>query len=279
VADHDKRVVRALTWNLFHGRDKPPNPALFTWGARWLRLTQRDDTFEQVNRSLRREFTQVLGSVPWDIAFLQEAPPRWLRPLARDLGASPASALTSRNFGAPLRRLLALLNPDLIASNEGGSNQLLVRPPWRVAEVRRHVVALEPERRVMLWARLEHPDGHVLCVANLHATTPGKPEGPAQLLAAADRAVTWSDGAPLIFGGDLNQRVSARPELFAELADRFALAPPTPPPAIDHLLARGVEVVDPPHALPDSARRVPASGGRVLQLSDHPYVVASYKVK
>jgi endonuclease/exonuclease/phosphatase family metal-dependent hydrolase len=278
VADHDKSLVRALTWNLFHGRDHPPNPALFTRRSRILRVTERDHTYEQVNRPLRREFTQVLDSIPWEIALLQEAPPRWLGPLKRDLGAEGARALTSRNLGAPIRGALAQLNPDLIASNEGGSNQLLVRPPWRLAEVRAHPVADEPERRVMLWARLEGPDGRELCVANVHGTTPGRPNGPAEVLAAAALAAAWAEGAPLVFGGDLNQRPVERPQLFGQLAARHQLAPGTAPREIDHLLARGLEIVDAPHALPDSARQIAARDGRVIQLSDHPCVVASFKV-
>ncbi|MEA2404305.1 MAG: hypothetical protein QOE08_952 [Thermoleophilaceae bacterium] len=278
MADHDKSLVRALTWNLFHGRDHPPNPALFTLRSRILRVAERDDTYEQVNRALRSEFTQVLASIPWEVALLQEAPPRWLTPLKRDLGAEGARALTSRNLGRPVRDALAALNPDLIASNEGGSNQLLVRPPWRIAEVRDHVVAKDPERRVMLWARLEGPDGRPLCVANLHGTTGGRPNGPAELLAAAGLAAAWASGAPLVFGGDLNQRPVERPQLFAQLAARHRLAPATAPREIDHLLARGLEVIEAPHALPDSARQIPARDGRVLQLSDHPCVVASFKV-
>jgi endonuclease/exonuclease/phosphatase family metal-dependent hydrolase len=278
VADHDKSLVRALTWNLFHGRDKPPEDALFTKRSRLLRISERDEKYEQVNRSLRREFAQVLDSIPWDVAFLQEAPPHWLPALERGLGAEGALALTSRNFGAPLRRLFAAINPDLIASNEGGSNQLLARPPWRIAEVREHTAALQPERRAMLWARLEAPGERVLSVANLHATTGGQPNAAAELLAAAGTAVEWSAGAPLIFGGDLNQRPADRPELFAQLADRYGLAPATAPREIDHLLARGLDVAEPPHALPDSARQLPASEGRVLQLSDHPCVVGGFKV-
>ena len=232
-----------------------------------------------MNRPLRPEFTQVLDSIPWDVALLQEAPPRWLADLARDLRAAGALALTSRNFGAPVRRALAELNPDLIASNEGGSNQLLVRPPWRIADTRRHVVAREPERRVMLWARLEDDDGRTLCVANLHASTPGRPDAPAELLAAAELATAWSGDAPLVFGGDLNQRPTDGPELFAQLAARNGLSGHTPGRALDHLLARGLEVAEPARPLPDAARELPGSGGRVLQLSDHPCVVASFKVK
>ncbi|MEA2430805.1 MAG: hypothetical protein QOI19_1278, partial [Thermoleophilaceae bacterium] len=48
------------------------------------------------------------------------------------------------------------------------------------------------------------------------------------------------------------------------LAERYGLAPPTPDDAIDHLLVRGLDVIEPP-------RRTTAP----LQLSDHDYVTAS----
>ena len=77
---------------------------------------------------LRDEFAAVLAREPWDLAFLQEAPPHWLRPLATRPARSGASALTSRNFGAFVRRAASpQWNPDLIASGEGGSNQILAR--------------------------------------------------------------------------------------------------------------------------------------------------------
>ena len=50
--------LRALTWNLFHGRDHPPDPALYTWRSRLLRGTERDDTHVQVNRDLFGEFAR-----------------------------------------------------------------------------------------------------------------------------------------------------------------------------------------------------------------------------
>src|SRR5262249_148966 len=45
-----KRVpeLTAITWNLFHGRDFPPDPELFTWRSRLLRLTERNETHVQV---------------------------------------------------------------------------------------------------------------------------------------------------------------------------------------------------------------------------------------
>ena len=52
----------------------------------------------QVNRPLRAEFERVLERIEWDVALLQEAPPRWHGPLGRALGAESAMTLTSRNL-------------------------------------------------------------------------------------------------------------------------------------------------------------------------------------
>lgn len=107
MASHQGIVVRALTWNLFSGRDHPPNDALRTWRSRILRVTERDDTHAQVNRRLLPEFGGWLAARGWDVALLQEAPPTWLRPLAERCGASGAIALTSRNTFAFARAAIA----------------------------------------------------------------------------------------------------------------------------------------------------------------------------
>src|SRR3954451_19117907 len=97
--------VRLLSWNIFHGRDNPPNADLFTWRSRLLRLTESDATHKQVNRPLRGAFSETLAAFEWDVALLQEAPPQWLVALAHDSGASgAASALTARNSLAFVRR-------------------------------------------------------------------------------------------------------------------------------------------------------------------------------
>jgi endonuclease/exonuclease/phosphatase family metal-dependent hydrolase len=215
---------------------------------------------------------RVLDSVEWDVALLQEAPPRWRDALARELGAESAITLTSRNFGAPIRSWIADRWPDVIKSGEGGSNQLLVRPAWRIDEVREHTLALRPERRRMLWARLAGPDGAALAVANLHGsvdTVPGRGE---QVLGAAERAVEWAGELPLVFGGDLNLRPAREPEVFEQLESRFGLAPATGPHAIDHLLARGVDVVEAPRRAAPDQRELDAGDGRALRMSDHDYV-------
>jgi endonuclease/exonuclease/phosphatase family metal-dependent hydrolase len=218
------------------------------------------------NRSLLPEFVSALGSVEWDVALLQEAPPRWREALARETGADgSAIALTSRNFGAPLRSWVADRWPNVIKSNEGGSNQLLVRAPWRIEEVREHAMTRWPERRRMLWARLAGPAE--LAVANVHGSVGSVRGAPEQVLEAAERAVEWAGETPLVFGGDLNLRPSSHPEVFEQLAQRFDLSPPTAPDEIDHLLARGLEVVQAP-------RRGPA-----LRLSDHAYVTASFGMR
>ena len=35
-------LIRALTWNIFHGLDKPPNSRLVTWRSRLFRVTEMD---------------------------------------------------------------------------------------------------------------------------------------------------------------------------------------------------------------------------------------------
>jgi endonuclease/exonuclease/phosphatase family metal-dependent hydrolase len=270
--------MRVLSWNLYHGRDFPPDPALFTLRSRLLRVTERNETHVQVNRSLFREFSGSLAAAEWDIALLQEAPPLWFRGLARRTRSSGARAFTSRNVVPPLQRLLAWANPDLIASWEGGSNQLLVRRPGRVLESRRMTLTLRPEHRTMLWTRVELPGGETVCFANLHASAGLPDKATAEVLAAASAAVEWSAGDPLVFGGDLNLRPARDPFPFAALRERFGLGDPTGPNAIDHLLARGLELVEPPRRLPAKERELPQPDGRRLRLSDHAPVVAYWEV-
>ena len=230
----------------------------------------------QVNRPLDREFHGFVAALDWDVALLQEVPPRWLRPLCRASRASGASALTSRNQLAILRTAIARLNPDLIASNEGGSNQVLARPPWRIASVRRHVLAREPERRTMLWTLLERPDGARVAVANLHASTGGREATRSEVAESARLATEWSGEAPLVYGGDLNLRPQRAPATFAELRERLGLAGEAPPAAIDHLLARGMRQRAAPVARHAELRR---ADGRLLRLSDHAYVTATFEVE
>ncbi len=271
-------AIDVISWNLFHGRDWPPNEALLTLRSRLLGVSERDDTHVQVNHPLRREFATVLGQLDWSLALLQEAPPTWLRPLCRELGVSGVSALTARNLGAAPRAALARLNPDLIASGEGGSNQLLVRAPWRIAEVRRLTLTHRPERRRMLFARVENPDGRAIGVANLHATAHDEAAAARDVERAAERASAWAEEAPLIFGGDFNLRPASAPQAFERLRARYGLNGPTGPKAIDHLLVKGISAQTAPERLPAAAREVEIEDGLRIRLSDHAPLAASLRL-
>jgi endonuclease/exonuclease/phosphatase family metal-dependent hydrolase len=258
--------------------DAPPDPGLFTLRSRLLRATEANGRHAQVNRPLLDEFAAAVARLPWHVALLQETPPGWLRPLCRRARASGASALTSRNFPHFARALLGRLNPDLIRSAEGGSNQVLARAPWRLVQVERVTIARRPERRRMMLVRLRHSEtGRELAVANLHASTGDRAP---EVIAAAERAVAWSAGSPLLFGGDLNLRPARGRAAFAELEERFGLAPPTGAHAIDHLLVRGLAVAEPPRQVRPEEREVddPVTG-LAIRLSDHSPVVATFEVE
>jgi endonuclease/exonuclease/phosphatase family metal-dependent hydrolase len=286
----------AISWNLFHGRDFPPDPALFTWRSRLLRVRERNATHLQVNRELLDEFARLLVGTEWDVALLQECPPRWWEPLAEACEAEQHGVLTSRNSLAPLRALAARLNPDLIGAGEGGSNLTLVR--GRSAQLpsagtypsysgithggtlgemleRRELTIHEgrPERRAMAFTRIAGPpgtddDAADLCVANLHATNDRPELAGEDVLRAAEAASEWAGEAPLLFGGDLNLRPAESPAIFEGLRERFGLAAPTAPDAIDHLLVRGLEIADPPRLWPPERREL-REHGLALRLSDH----------
>ncbi|MGH2951030.1 MAG: endonuclease/exonuclease/phosphatase family protein [Solirubrobacterales bacterium] len=276
-------ALRALTWNLFHGRDFPPDPALVTRRSRLLRVTERNATHLQVNRYLLGEFAAVLAGADWDVALLQECPPRWSAPLARACGAQPHLVLTSRNSFAALRAAVARISPDLIASNEGGSNLTLVRPAAGAIVARDEITVQPgpvPERRAMALTRLRRTDATVpneLSVANLHlsAGTALRPTAEREVLAAAGRATAWAGETPLVFGGDLNLR-PAETGVYERLAEQFGLTGTTGPDALDHLLVRGLDVIEPPSAWPPARREVRA-GGLAIRLSDHAPVEAAFE--
>jgi endonuclease/exonuclease/phosphatase family metal-dependent hydrolase len=268
--------MRVLSWNLYHGRDFPPDKALFTLRSRLLRATERNATHVQVNRVLLDEFGRLLDGFEWDVALLQEAPPRWFGELERRTRSTGARVLTSRNLVPPLQGLLADLNPDLIASWEGGSNQILARRPARILEERRLTLTRRPERRRMHWARLERPGQGTVCVANLHASAGRPRQASAEVAAAAELATQWSGGDPLVFGGDLNLRPVSEPEVFDLLRNRFGLRRPTAPDAIDHVLARGLEISASPGRLAPEERELSGPDGLRLRLSDHRPVAVGF---
>jgi endonuclease/exonuclease/phosphatase family metal-dependent hydrolase len=269
----------ALTWNLFHGRDYPPDRALFTWRSRLLRRTERDFTHQQVNRDLGDEFAAVIAAANWDVALLQECPPRWSALLADACGASGHAVATSRNSLGWLRGSLARLNPDLIASNEGGSNLTLVRGQILDRRELNLTAGPRPERRVLAFTRAivgEPATATEICIANLHASAgPGRrSKAEREVLTAAGHACEWAGEMPLIFGGDLNLR-PAETNVFGILEQRHGLTGATGPNVLDHLLTHGLGPVLPPAPWPPERREV-RSGGLAIRLSDHAPVEARF---
>jgi endonuclease/exonuclease/phosphatase family metal-dependent hydrolase len=271
--------LRALTWNLYHGRDYPPNRRLFTLRSRLFGHMESDGTHLQVNRELLDEFAEVLCTADWDVALLQEAPPRWSAHLARACGAEGHGVLTSRNRFGALRAFLARRNPDLIASAEGGSDLTLVRGEIHERRELELRSGPRPERRAMAFTRATpRGAGAEICIANLHASTGRANQALAEdeVLFAGVRASQWAGSTPLIFGGDLNLRPRDT-VIFSELERRHGLGPPSGHAGIDHLLARGLEVVEPPTAWPPERREV-IEDGLAIRLSDHSPVEGSFEL-
>ena len=161
--------LRVLTWNLKHGRSVPPS-----------------------QRELLDEFGAALHSWEWDVALLQEVPPWWPEPLARATHADFRAVRTSRNFGLAVRRAIATRHPDLIKSNGGGANAILVRGEIRDHRAQR--LCRLPERR---WAQgVQLADGS--WAVNLHASNTRN------ALRDTQKAARGPWGSPLLFGGDTN---------------------------------------------------------------------------
>lgn len=201
-------AVRVLTWNLYHGRAEPP-----------------------AGRDLQPEFAAALAGWTWDVALLQEVPPWWPPALARACDADHSTALTSRNALPALRRAIAVRAPDVIKSNGGGANAILVRSSaGPIAGAHRLLLRRLPERRVCHAVVLA--DGS--CFANLHAQVHSPERAQADIERAAAATVAWSSGAPALLGGDFNVREPTAPGL-----DRLG------GDGVDHVLGLSWEAVAP----------------------------------
>jgi endonuclease/exonuclease/phosphatase (EEP) superfamily protein YafD len=266
--------LTAMTWNVFHGRDWPPEPDLQVRAHKgnFRRGPRLGERYEQTNWDLFEQFAALIREIEWDVALFQEFPPSWKSRMAAACNAEAHRAFSGRNWLQPLTSLIGRWRPDLLGAWEGGSNTTLVRAgAGSIAERRREILTRRPETRVMALTRLQSG----LCVANLHVSTkPSSAER--ELLDAAARAVQFAGSDPLIFGGDFNVRPQAS-AVFDQLEERFGLAPRTAPDRLSHLLARGLEVVEHPAALAAEARDVidPATGLQI-RLSDHNPVIGKF---
>ena len=177
-------AMRVLTWNLFHGRAVPP-----------------------AGRNLQAAFARALAGWEWDVALLQEVPPWWPPALARACDAEARTALTSRNALLALRRAIAIRAPDLIKSNGGGANAILVRTQFAtIVDHRRVLLRRWPERRVCHAVALS--DG-TWC-ANLHAQVHSPARAAADIALARLRRCAGPATGRSLLGGDFNVRHARR---------------------------------------------------------------------
>jgi hypothetical protein len=267
--------LTAMTWNVFHGRDWPPERELQVRAhkgnlRRGPRLGKR---YEQTNWDLFYLFAGFIRDIEWEVAIFQEFPPAWKARMASACGAEAHRTFSGRNWLQPITSLIGRWRPDLLGAWEGGSNTTLVRPgAGPVAERRREVLTRRPETRVMALTRMESG----LCVANLHVST-SPPSAERELLDAAARATAFAGTGPLIFGGDFNVRPKAS-TVFGQLEQRFDLSPLTAPDRLSHLLVRGLELVEHPAALQPEARDVlDPQTGLQIRLSDHNPVIGTWR--
>jgi endonuclease/exonuclease/phosphatase family metal-dependent hydrolase len=214
--------VQVLSWNLLHGRSVPP-----------------------AGRDLFPEFASALAGWPWDVALLQEVPPWWPPQLIERLGVDARWVLTSRNSLLALRRAIAVRWPDLIKSNGGGANAVLVRS-GRIEEHRSRRLAFRPERRKVHAVRLPG-----IWIANLHSQARAE-----QVLDAATAVLDWAQRAPIVFGDDFNLRTLPLSGWTSAGSS-----------GVDHIVVHGLEVTGPSRVLEASL-----PGG--ARLSDHAPLLA-----
>ena len=221
-AGQSMRAMRILTWNLYHGRAVPP-----------------------AGRDLQDEFAARLAGWEWDVALLQEVPPWWGPALALACDAEQRTALTSRNALLSLRRAIARRAPDLIRSNGGGANVILVRGA-PITDHRSVLLRRRPERRICHAVAL---GGGPWC-ANLHAQVHSAQRAQADIQRAAAATLAWAGGGPALLGGDFNVRALGAPG-FEWLGGH----------GVDHVLGHRLRAAGPPV--------IPGRGG----LSDHAPVI------
>jgi endonuclease/exonuclease/phosphatase family metal-dependent hydrolase len=223
--------VLVLTWNLYHGR-----------------TTLKGSDPLRVGDHLA-EFAEALAGWEWDVALLQEVPPWWPPQLARAAGAQERTALTSRNLGLPARRWLAERWPDVVKSNGGGGNAILVRGE-AITEHRQHRLRWWPERRVVHGVRLAGG----AWVGNVHAQVHSEERAQADVGVSCEYLRGWAAGAPFVLGGDLNVRRPIAPGVTYAGGH-----------GVDHVLASALE--------PVGEARVPGRGA----LSDHAPVIVELR--
>jgi endonuclease/exonuclease/phosphatase family metal-dependent hydrolase len=238
------------TWNVFHGNAKPPE-----------------------RRAFLEEMVRLASADRPDVLCLQELPAWALRHLGSWSGMQAFGAVAARpRLGsAELGRLITELHHGLFRSAfTGQANAILVADRLDADEHRilvvnpRRFVTPAWERRVCQALRVDLPEAQKAVVANMHLTSYARDRSlaDAELRRAADFATGLArPDEPVLLCGDFNLTVATSPTL-RELTG--AVGSSRPGPGIDHVLVRGLDVVEGPTVWPPERRTV---SGRLL--SDH----------
>jgi len=258
----DGVTLRIRTWNIAHGRDVPP-----------------DRAHGHVHRKLLDEMAALMIEDEPDVVLLQEVPV-WAAPVLREgtgMGLTLAPAYGAHvpflhvplplAVGAAVGRAL----PDLVRTQvEGQASALLYGRDLVLVSARR--VQINPRRRfrgeprVAQLVRLRHRrTGRELALANVHADSG---ENQQQLERAGYVLERFARGAPMLLGVELNATVRS-PAMRSLRARGWEQADATGPRVIDHLLVRGMEVVEAPAPWPPERRDLVLPAGVTVRLSDH----------
>ena len=271
-------VIAALTWNLAHGRDFPPDPVLADPALADPARPERGGGFIQVNQPLRRQFIAWLALQEWEIALLQEGSSQVAeRPGSRHGGGRRDRAYLAQ-LVHPVARAGRRAQPRPDRLERGGSNQILVRAPARIRQMRRLTSTQETRQLAdALNIYIEIRGGHRLAAANLHATSDDRaasarrwrPQPSAPWTGPA--TCRWCSAATSTCGR------ARTPERSSGGCASASACEADRPGSLDHVLGRGLEVVRRPARLD---RDIPGPEGlRIRRLSDHAPVVASFGMK
>src|SRR5262249_48190180 len=137
-----------------------------------------------------------------------------------------------RNSALPVRRAIATRWPDLVGSNGGGANAILVRG-LPIIEHRAVRLARLPERR---WMHAVRPPG--LWVGNLHASGKHLAESGREFERARRALLGWAGDEPAVLGGDFNVHSLYLPGFVWAGGEH-----------VDHVFAAGLRVAAPAEVL------------------------------
>ena len=174
----------------------------------------------------------MLAAAEWDVALLQECAAALRRAAGRGLrrrgapGADLAQPARLRCAAAAAR-----LNPDLIASGEGGSNLTLVRavrPARRRSSSGASWRSTRAGRSAARWPSPAPPPASASPTCTRPTTSRSWP--PRTCCSPPAPRPSGPAGAPLLFGGDLNLRPAESPgDLRGSCASASAWRAPTAP--------------------------------------------------